>query len=75
MTQGILIGIILAIVGYAALRALARLALAPWSAEWLDRRAMLARAESDALRAAQEQFAQTVARWKGEEVVNAEAAE
>ena len=75
MTQGIFIGMILAIVGYAAFRALARLAMAPWSAEWLDRRAMIARAESDALRAAQEVYAQTCARWKGEEVADAEAAE
>ena len=68
MTQGILLGLILAVVGYAAFRALARLAMAPWSAEWLDRRAMIARAESDALRAAQDQYAQTIQRWKGEEL-------
>lgn len=72
MTQGILVGLILAIVGYAALRALARLAMAPWSAEWLDRRAMLARAESDALHAAQDQFRQTIDRWKREESADAD---
>ncbi|MEN6533161.1 MAG: hypothetical protein ABFD89_05820 [Bryobacteraceae bacterium] len=64
MTQGVVLGVILAIIGYAVIRGLARLALAPWSAEWMDRRAMLARAESDALHAAQDQFARTVDAWR-----------
>ena len=69
MTQGVILGMILAIIGYAVLRGLARLALAPWSAEWMDQRAMLARAESDALHAAQDQFARTVDGWKRESEV------
>ena len=66
MTKGVVLGVILAIIGYAVLRVLARLALAPWSAEWMDRRAMLARAESDALHAAQDQFRTTIDGWKRE---------
>lgn len=66
MTQGVVLGVILAIIGYAVLRGLARLALQPWSAEWMDRRAMLARAESDALHAAQDQFRTTIDGWKRE---------
>lgn len=62
----VVLGVILAIVAYAVLRGLARLALAPWSAEWMDRRAMLARAESDALHAAQDQFRTTIDGWKRE---------
>jgi len=65
----VVLGVILAVIGYAVLRGLARLALAPWSAEWMDRRAMLARAESDALHAAQDQFARTVDGWKRESEV------
>lgn len=64
MIQGVILGIIIAVVGYVTLRGLARLALAPWSAEWMDRRAMLARAESDALHAAQDQFGRTVDAWR-----------
>lgn len=60
------LGIIIAIIGYAVLRGLARLALAPWSADWMNRRAMLARAESDALEAAQDQFRRTVEQWQKE---------
>ena len=66
MTKGVVLGVILAIIGYAVLRGLTRLALAPWSAEWMDRRAMLARAESDALHAAQDQFRTTIDGWKRE---------
>ena len=62
----VVLGVILAVIGYAVLRGLARLALAPWSAEWMDRRAMLARAESDALHAAQDQFRTTLDGWKRE---------
>ena len=64
MTQGIIIGVALAVVAYAVLRALARLLMAPWSLDWLDKRAMLARAERDALAAAQDQFRSTVGAWR-----------
>lgn len=70
--QGFALGVIAAIVGYVLLRGAAKFLLSPLAAEWMDRRAMLARAESDALAAGQDAFRQTVERWRPAEVSDGE---
>ena len=63
MSQGFALGIVATIVAYVLFRSLAKALLSPWMAGVMDRRAMIARAESDALQAARQQFEQTVERW------------
>lgn len=57
-------GAVTVTIAYILLRGLTRFLMSPAAADWMDRRAMLAQAESDAIHAAQDQFRVTCERWE-----------
>jgi replication initiation and membrane attachment protein DnaB len=70
--QGFALGVIAAIVGYVMLRGAAKFLLSPLAADWMDQRAKTAKAESDAVAAAQEAFLKTSREWGAVEVSDGE---
>lgn len=56
-------GAVTTALAYILIRGLARFLMSEAAADWMDHRAMLAQAESDAIHAAQDKFRVTCAEW------------
>ena len=64
-------GAVTVVIAYVLIRGAARFILSPAFADWMDRRAMIAMAESDAVAAARDAVRLTCERWERREGTDA----